>query len=235
MNFVQLRKNEGDDACCLNLNRVTAPRILGLPAEKLEGRFSFVKATPELDINNPWTSLKSELEGKVIPAIADQSVVQWGLGKKVGDTLVYLNEFGKEIKLRLIGGLANSIFQGNILIDEDLFLKHFPSNSGTHVFLIDGAFGEKEVTAEMLSRAFRNEGLGLEYTADRLATFNQVENTYLSIFLLLGGLAMILGSIGLGIVLVRNIMDREQEIGILQAIGYQKRKVLKYFFHFFHF
>jgi putative ABC transport system permease protein len=55
--------------------------------------------------------------------------------------------------------------------------------------------------------------------------FNQIENTYLSIFLLLGGLAMILGTVGLGISLARNILDRRQEIGILRAIGFKQNKV----------
>jgi putative ABC transport system permease protein len=32
MDFVQLRKSEGDDASCLNLNRVVSPRILGVQA-----------------------------------------------------------------------------------------------------------------------------------------------------------------------------------------------------------
>lgn len=226
LNFVQLRKNEGDDASCLNLNRITAPRILGLPSEKLNGKFSFIKSTPDLDPENPWTSLKNKLPGGVIPAIADQTVIQWGLGIKVGDTLIYRDELGQEMKLKLIGGLANSIFQGNVLIDENLFLKHFPSSSGSHIFLVDGPVEEREESEKNLQRAFRNEGLEIEIAADRLATFNQIENTYLSIFLLLGGLAMILGTVGLGVSLARNILDRGQEIGILRAIGYQKKKIL---------
>ncbi|MDH5399424.1 MAG: FtsX-like permease family protein, partial [Cyclobacteriaceae bacterium] len=227
LEFVQLRKSEGDDASCLNLNRVTAPRILGLPTAPLKGRFSFVQSTQELDADDPWTSLKTPLAGDVIPAIADQTVIQWGLGMAVGDTLVYLDEAGQEMKLKLIGGLANSIFQGNILIDEALFLKHFPSSSGTHVFLVDAATTDREAATEVLARAFRNEGTEITPAADRLAAFNQVENTYLSIFMLLGGLAMIIGTIGLGIVLVRNILDRVQEVGILQAIGFKKRDVMR--------
>jgi ABC-type antimicrobial peptide transport system permease subunit len=66
----------------------------------------------------------------------------------------------------------------------------------------------------------------IDVAAERLAMFNQIENTYLSIFMLLGGLAMILGTIGLGISLARNIMDRSREIGILRAIGYHKSKIL---------
>jgi len=226
LNFVQMRKSEGDDASCLNLNRVVSPRILGVTPEQLSGRFTFIKSADDLSQENPWASLKKELPGEVVPAILDQTVIQWGLGKKVGDTLVYLDEGGKEMKLKIIGGLANSIFQGNVLIDNQLFLKHFPSNSGSNVFLVEGKEEEEEANKNELTRAFRNEGVEIENTADRLAMFNQVENTYLSIFLLLGGLAMILGTIGLGVSLARNIMDRSQEIGILRAIGYSKSKIL---------
>jgi ABC-type antimicrobial peptide transport system permease subunit len=221
-----MRKSDGDDASCLNLNRVVSPRILGIPSEELSGKFTFIKSTEELNDESPWTSLKNELPGNLIPAVMDQTVIQWGLGKQVGDTLVYLDEAGQEMKLKIIGGLANSIFQGNVLIDEKLFLKHFPSNSGSNVFLVDGEENELTENKDDLSRAFRNEGLELDVTADRLAMFNQIENTYLSIFLLLGGLAMILGTVGLGVSLARNIQDRSQEIGILRAIGYRKQKIL---------
>ena len=38
---VQFRKVEGDDASCLNLNRIVQPAILGVNPAELEGRFSF--------------------------------------------------------------------------------------------------------------------------------------------------------------------------------------------------
>lgn len=225
--FIQMRKGDGDDASCLNLNRVTSPRILGIPSGELEGRFSFLKSTNDLDRSAPWASLKNELPGGVVPAVLDQTVIQWGLGKKVGDTLVYLNEAGEEMQLKIVGGLANSIFQGHALIDEDLFLKHFPSGSGTQVFLVDGNPENIVETRTELEMAFRNDGMNLELAAERLAMFNEVENTYLSIFLILGGLAMILGTVGLGISLARNIQDRGYEISILQATGIQKNYIFQ--------
>ena len=224
--FVQMRKTDGDDASCLNLNRISQPRILGIPSEQLTGRFSFIKTTKDFESIGDWSALKHEMPGGVVPAIADQTVIQWGLGLKVGDTLIYSDEYGNEMFVKLIGGLANSIFQGNVLIDEDLFLKHFPSSSGIHVFLMDAdAEGREELESD-LKRSFRNTGLELTYTADRLAEFNSVENTYLSIFLLLGGLGMILGTVGLGLSLIRNIQDRMQELGILRAVGFRKNKIL---------
>jgi len=226
MEFIQMRKSEGDDASCLNLNLISNPRILGIPSGDLKGRFSFITMSEEFNATENWLSLKEELPGGIIPAIADQTVIQWGLGMKVGDTLVYKNEFGADMHIKLIAGLANSIFQGNILIDESQFLKHFPSSSGIHVFLVDTEVKDRASLESEIDRSFRNAGLELEYTADRLAEFNSVENTYLSIFLLLGGLGMILGTVGLGLSLIRNIQDRQQELAILRAIGFNKKTVL---------
>jgi putative ABC transport system permease protein len=74
-----------------------------------------------------------------IPAIADQSVITWGLKKTLGDVLEYKGEGGETVRLKLVAGLDNSIFQGNVLIDERALLEHFPSVSGSRVFLVEGS------------------------------------------------------------------------------------------------
>ena len=63
-------------------------------------------------------------------------------------------------------------------------------------------------------------------TADRLAQFHQVENTYLSTFQMLGGLGLLLGTIGLGAVLLRNVLERRRELALMRALGYQQRDFL---------
>ena len=55
----------------------------------------------------------------------------------------------------------------------------------------------------------------------RLADFMAVENTYLGIFQALGGLGLLLGSLGLGIVVLRNVLERRQELALLQAVGFR--------------
>jgi ABC-type antimicrobial peptide transport system permease subunit len=47
-----------------------------------------------------------------------------------------------------------------------------------------------------------------------------VENTYLATFQALGSLGLLLGTIGLGAVLARNVLERRRELGLLSAIGY---------------
>jgi hypothetical protein len=226
LRFVQMRKSQGDDASCLNLNRVSRPRILGVQPGDLKGRFSMVKALPMVDAQQPWEALEKDLPGGVVPAIADQTVILWGLGKEVGDTLNYVDGFGRSMTLKLVAGLANSVFQGNVLIDEDKFIEHFPASSGTHVLLMEGVPEQKHLYADVLQRVFRSEGLDLTDAADRLAQFNSVENTYLSIFLMLGGLGMILGAVGLGIALARNILDRRQELALLKSMGFTTASIL---------
>jgi putative ABC transport system permease protein len=67
--------------------------------------------------------------------------------------------------------------------------------------------------------------------AQRLAQFNAVENTYLSIFQLLGGFGLILGSVGLGLVVLRNVLDRRGELAMLRALGFDKTTLGKMIFH----
>lgn len=71
-NIVQMRVADGDDASCLNLNRITNPRILGVKPDALQGRFSFVTQTDHLNPDDPWGSLSQRIRdensgGEVIP------------------------------------------------------------------------------------------------------------------------------------------------------------------------
>ncbi|HEY3388238.1 MAG TPA: ABC transporter permease, partial [Prolixibacteraceae bacterium] len=221
----QFSKMDGDDASCLNLNRVSNPAILGADPDMLKGRFSFASKSPELTTNNIWEALNESLTDGVVPAIADQTVIQWGLGLNIGDTLFYRNELGDTLKLKLIAGLSPSIFQGYVLISNANFLKNFPTSSGSNLFLIDVPREKADKTGEELKTVFRDNGWEMTSAAQRLMEFNSVTNTYLSIFLALGALGLILGTVGLGVVLARTILERKKEIAMMQSLGFTHRQV----------
>jgi hypothetical protein len=225
VSFVQLRVHEGDDASCLNLNRVQNPRILGVPPKELtrRGSFSFAQHPQSRGGETPWQLLDTAATDNVIPAVVDQSVLTWGLHKAIGDTLTYTDERGQEFKLKLVGSLENSVFQGSVLISEQNFIERFPSASGTQVFLVDALTAQIEQLSESIQRALRDYGLELIPAAVRLAEFNRVQNTYLSIFLLLGGLGLVLGSFGMGLVVARNVLERRSELALLRAVGIGRR------------
>ncbi len=226
-NAVQLRKLEGDDASCLNLNRISQPAILGVDPEALQKRFSFAAKMKELGENDPWQVLNQTFDDGTVPAIADQTVIQWGLGKKVGDILLYQNELGDTLRLKLIAGTSPSIFQGFVIISNQNFLKNYPASSGSNIFIIEGNPENEQSIGDELQSVFRDYGWEMELTAKRLVEFYSVTNTYLSIFLALGALGMILGTIGLAVILARTLLERHREISVMKAIGFSNRPIFK--------
>jgi ABC-type antimicrobial peptide transport system permease subunit len=229
--FAQFRLKPGDDASCLNLNRISRPHLIGFNPEMLNRRqsFTFVARTGDLDTASPWLSLNQPTADGYIPAIADQTVIRWGLFKNVGDTLVYLNEDGEKLALQLIGGLANSVFQGNVLIAENYFIDHYPSVSGSSLFLIDSEMESTALEAAVKSN-LRNYGVDAAPAVHRLLEFYKVENTYLNIFLMLGALGLLIGTIGLGILIFRMVSERSREYAAMLAIGFRKKQVFRLVF-----
>ena len=227
VSFVPLRVRDGDDASCLNLNRAQSPRLLGVKPESLasRGAFTFADAAKGLSTEQGWKLLESTAEPDVVPAIGDANSIQWALGKSLGDTLDYTDERGNKFKVRLVGSVANSILQGSLLISETDFIKRFPSESGYRMFLIDAPSNAGTNVASRLSHALQNVGLEVTPAAERLAAFNAVQNTYLNTFQILGGLGLLLGSAGLGVVVLRNVLERRSELALLLAVGYRPRSL----------
>lgn len=224
---VPFRVRDGDEASCLNLNRAQQPRLVGVQPERLTGRFTFSKAARGLDRGRGWELLRAQVAADEIPAIGDASSIQWSLGRKVGDTLDYRDEHGRLFKLRLVGAVAHSVLQGMLVIDEAAFVKKFPSESGYRWFLIRVAPDRAAELAAALSRALQDRGLELAPARARLNAFNAVQNTYLGAFQILGGLGLLLGSAGLGIVVLRNVLERRGELAVLVAVGFRRGRMLR--------
>jgi putative ABC transport system permease protein len=224
VSVVPLRVREGDVASCLNLNRAQRPRLLGVNPKLLAGRFTFADAAKGLDRREGWALLHNDRSPIAeVPAIGDANSIQWALGKKLGDTIAYTDEQGRPFKLRLVGAVANSILQGSLLIDEAEFTRRFPGESGYRMFLIDAPSNSVAQVSATLARALVDSGLELTPAAQRLNEFNAVQNTYLGTFQILGGLGLLLGSAGLGVVVLRNVFERRGELGLLAAVGFRRR------------
>lgn len=223
---VQFRSVDGDDASCLNLNRIAQPTLLGVDPDALKERFSFVVNQFE-GYEDPWMALGEELEDGTIPAIADQTVIQWGLGKKIGDILLYQNEMGDTLRIKLVAGTKPSIFQGYLIISNEHFIRNFPTSSGSDLFLVEGDPSDEVAIGEELSSVFRDFGWEMQNTSVRLNEFYSVTNTYLSIFLALGTLGMLLGTIGLAVILARSILERRRELAVMQATGFRDSQIIR--------
>jgi ABC-type antimicrobial peptide transport system permease subunit len=105
-------------------------------------------------------------------------------------------------------------------MSDDNFLRLFPDQQG-YQFLLVSAPGDRtrEVAAAIEDR-LSDYGADAIPAGERLAEFHRVENTYLSTFQTLGGLGLLLGTIGLAAVLLRNVLERRRELALLGAVGY---------------
>lgn len=227
--FTPVRIRQGDDASCLNLSRAQDPRLFAVAPNQFDerGAFMFVESLNGEPSAFRWEQLNDTLEDGAIPAVIDQATMLWALGKKLGDQLHYTNENGKQIDLVLVGAIANSVFQGGIIIAENHFIENFPSSSGYSLVLIDTPVDQMDSVSESLSFALQDYGLNLVPADERLAAFNAVENTYLSIFQILGGLGLILGSAGIGVVMLRNVLERRSELALMRAVGFPAAMIRK--------
>jgi ABC-type antimicrobial peptide transport system permease subunit len=133
-----------------------------------------------------------------------------------------VDERGKPFKVRIVATLATTILQGGLLIDEDRFIERFPSESGYKMFLIDAPPERAVEVAAYVSERLEDFGLEASDASRRLVEFSAVENTYLSTFQVLGGLGLLLGSIGMGVVVLRNVLERRGELALLRAVGFKK-------------
>jgi len=240
VSVVPFRVRDGDDASCLNLNRAQKPRLLGVKPGLLaeRGAFKFAGVAKGLAKDDGWrllgtgartpTSASAAADMGVrapIAAIADEASILWALGKKLGDTVDFTDERGQPFKVRLVASLAGSVLQGNLIIAEDEFTARYPGEAGYRFFLVDAPPERTADVSAALTQALRDAGLELTPTTRRLAQFNAVQNTYLGTFQVLGGLGLLLGSAGLGVVVLRNVLERRGELALLLAVGFRAKSL----------
>jgi ABC-type antimicrobial peptide transport system permease subunit len=230
--FTRFRIRPGDDASCLNLYRPGNPTIIAPEPSFIDsGRFSFSSSLAQNDQEraNPWLLLRRTFEDSAVPVIADGTSLQYVLHESVGDTMSIDIGAERPLTLRFVGALQDSVLQGQLVIGEEQFVKLFPGQQGFRYFLIDApgvsTTQQAAALAEVVERELQPFGVDAVVTTERLEAFHRVENTYLSTFQALGGLGLILGTIGLATVMFRNVLERRRELALLRAVGYNARHV----------
>jgi ABC-type lipoprotein release transport system permease subunit len=228
VSFARFRLRPGDDASCLNLYQPRDPRVLSAaPGFLRENRFGFQSSLAETDAEreNPWLLLEKDFGDGAIPAAADAKSLAYVLHKKLGDEIVVKGGSGQAVRLRVVAALADSLFQSELVVAEKNFLRAFPERQGYRYFLIDAPAEREPAVAGVLEETLSDYGFDAASTAERLAGYHRVENTYLSTFQTLGGLGMLLGTLGLAAVLLRNVFERRRELALLRAVGYGPRQI----------
>jgi putative ABC transport system permease protein len=240
MTAYPFRFRAGDDASCLNLYQTEQPRILGAGEKFVErGGFSWASTDANSDDEraNPWRMLRrrtainsnareiipySEFPNEV-PVVLDQATAIYSLHLSgVGATFTTTNGRNETVRMRVVGLLRNSILQGSLVIHEDHFKRHFPEVGGYRYFLLEAPPEKEADVARTLESELGDFGFDAQRTDKLLKGFMAVQNTYLSTFQSLGGLGLLLGTFGLAVVQLRNVLERRGELALMRAVGLSK-------------
>jgi putative ABC transport system permease protein len=227
--FYALRVQPGDDASCLNLYQPQHPRMLGVSdAFIARGGFAWSQTaaqTPE-ERENPWRLLAAERRGpegqRRVPVVLDQDTAVYALhlDGSVGEVYRVADGQGGNVELEVVGLLRGSILQGDLIVSESALIRLFPRVTGYQAFLIDVPADQATQVGQVLEQALGDYGLVAETTGHRLANLYAVQNTYLSAFQSLGGLGLLLGTLGLAAIQMRSVLERRRELALLRAAGF---------------
>ena len=220
-----IRVSRGDDASCLNLQKVAVPSVLGVgPGFRDRGGFRFTASRAPKG-TSPWRLLDRPDAGRdgPIPVVIDEATARYALGLAgIGSRLRLPDERGDPVEFEVVGLLEPGILQGAVVASEEDFLAIHPGSSGSRLLLADVPSDGPSVEAATmgLQRALTDYGATVRTASARLAALGAVQNTYLAGFQALGALGLVLGTAGVAAVQVRALLERSREFGLLSAIGF---------------
>ena len=197
--FLGFLRHTQDEASCLNLNQVSTPTVLGVDLKEME----------TFGISNPDASL-----------YIDQEALMWSLKKSVGDTLFYQNDRGESVPVVIAGTYPTGIFHGNAIMSSEEFRRLWPKEVGVEVLLMKSSHPDEAV--EILSTAMSEYGLNIQTVEERIRMFFEVTETYLIIFMTLGGLGLLLGVFSLMIIVRKNLTAQAATIRQYRAMGFSE-------------
>ncbi len=203
--FLSFLRHAQDEASCLNLNQVSTPTILGVDLNDMES-FGLIQ--------EPHTS---DLQPHIY---IDEEALVWSLMKSVGDTLFYQNDKGANVPVVIAGTYPTGLFHGNAIMSSEDFRRLWPKEVGVEVLLMKSSHPEE--AAETLAMAMSEYGLNIQTVEERIRMFFEVTETYLIIFLTLGGLGLLLGIFSLMIIVRKNLAAQATTIQQYRATGFSE-------------
>ena len=106
----------------------------------------------------------------------------------------------------------------------------FPILRGDTLFLMSVKEGEDQwEVAKDLEADLSAVGMNVLVFDDLIADYNRAVDQIFSMFTMFMGLGLVVGVASLGVLAVRSVIERKQEIGIMRAVGFRKSMVLGVF------
>jgi len=209
--------------------------MLGMSQSMLqENKFTLAQRSDAYDSDEEaWQALAVDrslviIDGSVLPQIYGPSfgVIQVDLGEEI--TLVMAN--GSAVEVTVVGIMDQAfnlaVFSSNEFIVEESTVYSwnlfYVSTSG------HGSMTDQQVANE-LEKTFIEYGLSVMVVRDTIKSLMNMISSMMQLMEIFLGMGLIVGISGLGIITIRSVAERRQEIGVMRSIGYQRDMILKTF------
>lgn len=212
----------GDDASCLNLNKVSTPGVIGFRESDFL-RSSFKIKDNIFSLKDDEEILRKMTEEDVVYGLVDETVLMWGLMLSLGDTLRYTGPGGQEIDVIIAGTLPNTVFQGSVLVPESVVRERWDQR-GSGLLLVKSDSPEAAATLET---ALNEYGIRAVPCTEKLRIFNSVTDTYLTIFLMLGAIGLLLGVASLVIGVRKRLAGKKKDIRLERSLGFEDETIAR--------
>jgi len=209
--------------------------LLGMSQSMLQhNEFSLVDRSEQYDSDEAaWRALAEDsslaiIDGSVRPQIYGPSfgVIEIEVGEEVG--LIMAN--GSMVNVSIIGIMDQSfnlaVFSSNdfILNNSSVFSKNLFYISTSKL----SGWADQKV-ADELEKRFVEFGLRIYVVRDTIESLMDMISSMMQLMEVFLGMGLIVGISGLGIITIRSVAERRQEIGVMRSIGYQRDMILKTF------
>ncbi|MFQ6127372.1 MAG: ABC transporter permease, partial [Thermoplasmata archaeon] len=179
-----------------------------------------------------WSAVRADSSLIVLDASGSLDIIGYypglmnALRAKVGDNVVVATPYGPSEKQVI--GILNEFFFFQGIITSDAFARDQFGPQLPVLFFFKGT--ESDISgirtlAKDLEKEYVDSGLQTQVIWDFLAEQLRTQSSVMNLIQVYLGIGLVVGIAGLGIVAIRSVVERTQEIGVMRAIGYKKKMV----------
>lgn len=123
-------------------------------------------------------------------------------------------------------GYQKQLYLGGIFVNPTVLDGNFQGIRGDYLFKLKPG-QDARVAAKELEAAFEKSGMDANSIEEIAQKQAEQSKRFLTLFQLFLGFGLVVGIASLGIVTARSVLERRQEIGMLRAVGYSRKDILR--------
>jgi len=128
----------------------------------------------------------------------------------------------------VVAGVLDEVYLHGIFMSKLQMLQYFPAIKGDTLFLIKSESGMKPIDLSYnLKKGYKIAGVDAFLIRDELLQILRQTQFLFQLTAACLGLGLILGMASVGVITSRSAIERRQEIGIMRAIGFTQRRVVR--------